>query len=46
MIGELFTPMHLLVLLFLILLLFGGKAFSRLGKGFREGVQNFRVNRK
>lgn len=46
MIGELFTPMHLLVLLFFVLLLFGGKAFSKLGKGFRQGVQNFRAGRK
>lgn len=46
MFGELLTPMHLIILVALVILLFGGKAFARLGKGFSEGMQNFRRSRR
>ena len=40
--GELFTPMHLMILAGLALLLFGGKKLPELGKGLGEGLRGFK----
>jgi sec-independent protein translocase protein TatA len=39
--GEL-QPTHLLVLLLVALLLFGGSRIAAVGKGFGEGIRNFK----
>ncbi|WP_394850190.1 twin-arginine translocase TatA/TatE family subunit [Pendulispora brunnea] len=39
--GE-FQPTHLLLVLFVALLLFGGSRVSALGKGLGEGIRNFK----
>lgn len=38
----LFQPMHLLVILFIVLLIFGPKKLGELGKGLGEGIRNFK----
>jgi sec-independent protein translocase protein TatA len=40
--GELFTPMHLMVLAIVVLILFGGKKLPELGKGLGEGLRGFK----
>jgi sec-independent protein translocase protein TatA len=41
--GEgLFQPLHLLLIVGIILLLFGTTKFSALGKGMGEGIRNFK----
>ena len=41
--GEgLFQPLHLLLVIGIILLLFGTSKFSALGKGMGEGIRNFK----
>ena len=40
--GELFTPMHLMVLAIVVLVLFGGKKLPELGKGLGEGLRGFK----
>ncbi len=41
--GEgLFQPMHLLVILFIALLVFGPKKLPELGKGLGDGIRSFR----
>ena len=41
--GEgLFQPMHLLVIAFIALLVFGPGKISQLGKGLGEGIRNFK----
>ena len=42
MLENLFTPTHLLVLLGITLLFFGGKKIPELGRGFGEGLRGFR----
>jgi sec-independent protein translocase protein TatA len=37
----LFQPMHLLVILFIVLLIFGPKKLGDLGKGLGEGIRNY-----
>jgi sec-independent protein translocase protein TatA len=37
-----FTPIHLLILLAVIVLFFGGKRIPELGRGMGEGIRNFR----
>jgi sec-independent protein translocase protein TatA len=37
-----FQPMHLLVVLFIIVLLFGPKRLPELGKGLGESIRGFR----
>ena len=44
--GELFTPMHLMILAGLALLLFGGKKLPELGKGLGEGLRGFKDGMK
>ena len=38
----LFQPMHLVVILFVALLVFGPKKLPELGKGLGEGIRGFR----
>jgi sec-independent protein translocase protein TatA len=45
--GEgLFQPFHLLLIVAIALLLFGPSKFASLGKGFGEGIRNFRAAMK
>jgi sec-independent protein translocase protein TatA len=45
--GEgLFQPLHLLLIIGIILLLFGTSKFSALGKGMGEGIRNFKAAMK
>jgi sec-independent protein translocase protein TatA len=44
--GELFTPMHLIILAILVLVLFGGKKLPELGKGLGEGLRGFKEGMK
>lgn len=38
----LFQPMHLIVILIIVLLIFGPKKLGDLGKGLGEGIRNFK----
>ena len=40
--GELFTPTHLLLVLVVALLLFGPRKLPELGKGLGEGIRGFK----
>jgi sec-independent protein translocase protein TatA len=40
--GELFQPMHLIVILAVGVLLFGPKKIPELGKGLGEGIRGFK----
>ena len=42
MLDNLFQPMHLLVILFIALLVFGPKKLPELGKGLGEGIRSFK----
>ncbi len=42
MIDNLFKPMHLLVILFIVMLIWGPKKLGELGKGLGEGFRNFK----
>ena len=42
MFEGLFQPMHLLVILVIVLLLFGPKRLGEIGKGLGEGIRAFR----
>ena len=42
----LFQPMHLLVILVIVLLIFGPKKLGDLGKGLGEGIRNFKSSMK
>jgi sec-independent protein translocase protein TatA len=44
--GDLFQPMHLLVLGLIVLVLFGGKKLPELGKGLGEGLRGFKDGMK
>jgi sec-independent protein translocase protein TatA len=44
--GELFTPMHLMILAIVVLVLFGGKKLPELGKGLGEGLRGFKDGMK
>ena len=45
--GEgLFQPLHLILLIAIILLIFGTSKFSALGKGLGEGIRNFKAAMK
>jgi sec-independent protein translocase protein TatA len=46
MLDNLFQPMHLLVILFIALLVFGPKKLPELGKGLGEGIRSFRDGMK
>ena len=42
MFEGLFQPMHLLVIFFIALLVFGPKKLPELGKGLGEGIRSFK----
>jgi sec-independent protein translocase protein TatA len=42
MLDNLFQPMHLLVILFIALLVFGPKKLPELGKGLGEAMRSFK----
>jgi sec-independent protein translocase protein TatA len=42
MLENLFQPMHLLVILFIALLVFGPKKLPELGKGLGDGIRSFK----
>lgn len=45
--GEgLFQPLHLILIVAIILLIFGTSKFSALGKGMGEGIRNFKAAMK
>jgi sec-independent protein translocase protein TatA len=45
--GEgLFQPLHLLLIIAIILLIFGTSKFAALGKGMGEGIRNFKASMK
>jgi sec-independent protein translocase protein TatA len=44
--GELFQPMHLLVLGIIVVVFFGGKKLPELGKGLGEGLRGFKDGMK
>lgn len=46
MIGTLLQPVHLIVILAVLILFFGGRWFADLGKGFAAAVRNFRRSNK
>jgi sec-independent protein translocase protein TatA len=39
---ELFSPVHILLIVGIALLLFGPSKFAALGKGVGEGIRNFK----
>jgi len=44
--GDLFQPMHLIVIAVVLLVLFGGKKLPELGKGLGEGLRGFKDGMK
>ena len=42
MLEGLFQPMHLLVILFIALLVFGPKKLPELGRGLGDGIRSFK----
>jgi sec-independent protein translocase protein TatA len=45
--GEgLFQPLHLILIIAIILLIFGTSKFASLGKGMGEGIRNFKAAMK
>ena len=42
MFDGLFQPMHLIVVLFIALLIFGPKKLPELGKGLGDGIRSFK----
>jgi sec-independent protein translocase protein TatA len=46
MLGDLFQPMHLLVIGHIVIVLFGGKKLPELGKGLGEGLRGFKAGLK
>ena len=46
MLEGLFQPMHLLIILFIALLVFGPKKLPELGRGMGDGIRSFRDSMK
>jgi sec-independent protein translocase protein TatA len=46
MIEDLLQPRHLLVILAIFMLLFGGKKIPEMAKGLGEGIRNFKTAMK
>jgi Sec-independent protein translocase protein TatA len=42
MLAELLQPMHMLIIVAILVLFFGGRWFATLGSGFRDAIRNFR----
>ena len=43
---DLLQPMHLVVILLVFIVLFGGKKLADVGKGLGEGIRNFKSSLK
>ena len=43
---DLLQPMHLLLILLVFMVLFGGKKLADVGKGLGEGIRNFKTSLK
>lgn len=43
---DLLQPMHLIVILLVFIVLFGGKKLADVGKGLGEGIRNFKSSLK
>jgi sec-independent protein translocase protein TatA len=43
---DLLQPMHLLIILLVFMILFGGKKLADVGKGLGEGIRNFKSSLK
>jgi sec-independent protein translocase protein TatA len=43
---DLLQPMHLLVVVLVFMILFGGKKLADVGKGLGEGIRNFKTSLK
>lgn len=43
---DLLQPMHLMLILLVFLVLFGGKKLGEVGKGLGEGIRNFKSSLK
>lgn len=43
---DLLQPMHLLVIILVFMVLFGGKKLADVGKGLGEGIRNFKTSLK
>jgi sec-independent protein translocase protein TatA len=46
MLGDLFQPMHLLIIGLVVVVFFGGKKLPELGKGLGEGLKGFKEGLK
>jgi len=46
MVRDLLSPMHLLLIVAVFMLLFGGKKLADVGKGLGEGIRNFKTGLK
>jgi len=46
MFGDLFQPMHLLLIGLIVVIFFGGKKLPELGKGLGEGLRGFKDGMK
>lgn len=46
MLGDLFQPMHLLLIGVIVVIFFGGKKLPELGKGLGEGLRGFKDGMK
>jgi sec-independent protein translocase protein TatA len=46
MLEGIFQPMHLLVILFIALLVFGPKKLPELGRGLGDGIRSFKDSMK
>jgi Sec-independent protein translocase protein TatA len=42
MLAELLQPMHMLIIVVILVLFFGGRWFATLGNGFRDAIRNYR----
>jgi len=43
---DLLQPMHLLLIILVFMVLFGGKKLADVGKGLGEGIRNFKTSLK
>jgi sec-independent protein translocase protein TatA len=46
MVRDLLQPMHLVIIVLVFMLLFGGKKLADVGKGLGEGIRNFKSSLK
>jgi len=46
MVRDLLQPMHLLLIVLVFMVLFGGKKLADVGKGLGEGIRNFKTSLK